>query len=283
MFRERPDLLLGLLRDELLAVAPLYDRVEDKSNDLSNLVPVALRADLVLVFYQGQRVVMVLVLEVQRAPDVDKLTSWPGYVGELVHRYRCPVYLVVAAGEETTARWAAEPNPYFQPNSPFLPLVLGPQEIPVVVSEHEAARAPELALLSLSVHASGPQGDDVATAVMRVAERAGAEYKIMVMALLQQLLDETRRHLIEARLGMNLQEWFRNNENDAIRQSFQRGETRGETRGEAKAVLKVLAARGLVVSVQERERILACEHAPTLDRWLQLALTVTATSDLLSG
>jgi hypothetical protein len=58
-------------------------------------------------------------------------------VGELVHRYRryrCPAYLVVTATDAQTARWAGEPSPHFQPSSPFLPLVLGPEDIPVVAS-----------------------------------------------------------------------------------------------------------------------------------------------------
>ena len=78
---------------------------------------------------------------------------------------------------------------------------------------------------------------------------------------------------------MNLQEWFRTNENDAIRQSFHGGVAQGA----AQSVLTVLAERGLAVSQQERERILTCEHAPTVDRWLKRALTATTTAEVLGG
>ena len=129
VFRDRPELLLHLLADALRATPMSYDRCEDKSNDLTQCIPISLRADLVLVFYLRDQPVLVLVLEVQRAPDGDKLRAWPGYLGELVYRYGCPCYLVVIATDEATAAWAGQPNPYFQPSSPMLPLVLSGAEI----------------------------------------------------------------------------------------------------------------------------------------------------------
>lgn len=44
-------------------------------------------------------------------------------------------------------------------------------------------------------------------------------------------------------------------------------------RGVARAVLRVLAARGLVLSSSEQDRVLACEDTPTLERWLLCAAT----------
>ena len=105
----------------------------------------------------------------------------------------------------------------------------------------------------------------------------------MCTTLLMQLLNETQRHRLEVKLGMNLQEWFRNNENNALRLSFQQGEARGEVRCEAKAILKILLGRGLIVAPQEQERILHCQDEGTLDRWLQRALTARSTSEVLEG
>lgn len=56
----------------------------------------------------------------------------------------------------------------------------------------------------------------------------------------------------------------------------------GETRGEAKAVLKVLAARGVSVPDDVRERVLACEDTEQLDRWLARASTADTADELFA-
>ncbi len=279
IFRDRPALLLELLGDALLASPARWDRVEDKSNDLNQLAPIELRADLVLVFYLGEVPVLVIVVEVQRAPDPDKLKSWPAYVAELVNRHGCPCYLVVVAEDELTADWAGQPNPYFQPNSPFLPLVLAPGDVPVVDSTQQALSCPEAALLSLTVHGRGPRGLDVAAALVQVAPRWKQEYKLICAMLLMQLLDPEQRHALEVRFGMDLTEWYRNNENEAIRRSW----VRGKDEGKAEAVLKVLQARGLALTPAQKEQILHCQDAATLDRWLVRALTATTAGEVLEA
>lgn len=60
---------------------------------------------------------------------------------------------------------------------------------------------------------------------------------------------------------------------EALREARRAGERAGEARGKAEAVLTVLAARGLVVSEEERRRVLACADLPTLERWLARAAT----------
>ena len=42
----------------------------------------------------------------------------------------------------------------------------------------------------------------------------------------------------------------------------------------------MLEARGLAVSVAERETILRCGDVTTLDRWIRLAVTIHATDEL---
>jgi hypothetical protein len=45
-------------------------------------------------------------------------------------------------------------------------------------------------------------------------------------------------------------------------------------------VLAVLDARGLVVSDDQKARIMACADLETLGRWIRKAVTVTATEQL---
>jgi hypothetical protein len=65
-----------------------------------------------------------------------------------------------------------------------------------------------------------------------------------------------------------------------IEQGITQGIEQGITRGMALTVLEVLDARGLVVTVAERERILGCTEPELLARWSRRAATVVAPSDL---
>lgn len=58
------------------------------------------------------------------------------------------------------------------------------------------------------------------------------------------------------------------------------GRAEGEAKGEAKAVLGFLEARGLVVTVTQRERILSCADADELQRWIRKAATVASADEL---
>jgi hypothetical protein len=57
----------------------------------------------------------------------------------------------------------------------------------------------------------------------------------------------------------------------------------GRAQGEAEAVLSVLEARGLAVSVAERERIAKCTDLALLDGWLRRAATVATAAEVLDS
>jgi hypothetical protein len=54
----------------------------------------------------------------------------------------------------------------------------------------------------------------------------------------------------------------------------------GKDKEKAEAILVVLDARGLSVSPEQRDRILACSDERVLERWLRTALTAASASDL---
>ncbi|WP_242901264.1 hypothetical protein [Actinomadura terrae] len=61
----------------------------------------------------------------------------------------------------------------------------------------------------------------------------------------------------------------------------ERGREEGIAIGAAKSVLMILAARGVVVSDEARERIMACQDQETLDSWVVRALTVGSVEALI--
>lgn len=61
------------------------------------------------------------------------------------------------------------------------------------------------------------------------------------------------------------------------------GEIRGEARGKAKALLSVMAARGMMVNDIVRSQILACQDLASLDRWLERAATATSATEVIAA
>ena len=69
-------------------------------------------------------------------------------------------------------------------------------------------------------------------------------------------------------------------QSDFAKKYVAQGRAEGEAKGEAKALLHILAARKLTPSDAQRERILACKDLPTLERWIERAVTA-ATLDVI--
>ena len=66
-------------------------------------------------------------------------------------------------------------------------------------------------------------------------------------------------------------------------EGFQAGDAHGEARGRASALLLVLRSRGVEVSAELEERIMACSDPALLAAWLQRVATVGSAAELLAG
>ncbi|WP_309887978.1 hypothetical protein [Archangium sp.] len=62
---------------------------------------------------------------------------------------------------------------------------------------------------------------------------------------------------------------------------IERGRQQERLRGRTEAVLRILAARGVHVGDEARQRIVTCTDLAKLDRWFDRALNATALSDVL--
>jgi hypothetical protein len=162
LLRLWPTLVVDLLRRSLAAggqpLVPECDEVAIASEDASMPLPIERRADLVLALRRRGQVVLQLVVEVQLRPNEDKRRRLPEDVAAVHGRGEGPVIGLFLCVDEPTARWARRPVESFQLHSPFVPLVLGPAEIPRILDEENARMAPEVTLLSGLVHARGPTG-----------------------------------------------------------------------------------------------------------------------------
>ena len=59
------------------------------------------------------------------------------------------------------------------------------------------------------------------------------------------------------------------------------GKAEGETAGQARAILALLAARGISVSTEVRAQIEECKDPATLDRWIVRAATASSAEEVI--
>jgi Putative transposase, YhgA-like len=114
----------------------------------------------------------------------------------------------------------------------------------------------------------------------------GAENLRMVVRYLLYIGDSTAHEATEQVLhsvvdAQRAEELMRSWGEELIERGMQRGLARGRAEGRAEDVLRILAARGIHVTDEARQRILSCTDIPTLDRWFDRALKASTLSNVL--
>ncbi len=286
-----PDLLPSLLREQLGRPVPLGARLRPVSENHNITVVQEFRSDsaVVLEIAPNQPPACAAIVEPQRRIDPDKWYSWPRYLSDLHHKYRCPTYLIVfALGDDAAAvgAWARQPIATFQPGSGFAPLVLGPPEVPAPTTV-EAAKAdlPRAALGTL-LHLSDPDGTEVAYRTLRaVYELHGLDMFVWLYYLIRGVARNECFAEIERLIMLDAQTHFIPKtafEREQYAKAKSEGQTEGRAEGKAEAVLAVLSARGLSVTADQRRRILACTDVAKLDRLIAGAVSARSVVRLLA-
>lgn len=65
-------------------------------------------------------------------------------------------------------------------------------------------------------------------------------------------------------------------------QGIAEGEAKGKAEGKAEDVLKLLDARGLSPSKEQRQRVTSCTDPAQLDLWFERAITVTTVAEVFA-
>jgi len=166
IFQYEPSLAAALLTDALGQRLPPHKHVRLEPGELTDLVPTEYRADVVVALADATRTVLAVVVEVQLGKDDDKRWTWPVYLTTLRARLRCPVVLLAVCVNARIARWSARPIDLGHPGWTLRPLVLGPDRVPFVTDATQAEDAPELAALSAMAHATHPDWNKIAAALL---------------------------------------------------------------------------------------------------------------------
>jgi hypothetical protein len=290
IFQDRPELLtpvFGVLGIPL----PAKTSVEVLDGDTTEIRPLERRVDSLLRVETSDGERFLLVIEAQSRKDPGKETSWPYYTAFLRDKYHLPVLLLVVCKDRATAKWAT--GPFTTGYRTWVlqsthPMVLGPDNLPLITNAAEAGRNLAMSALAALTHSRDKNCEAILEALASAVGSAEATSTQYFGELMDIGLGDTPARTIWRNL-MAVGSYFPGRgtlveENFLAGQAEGRAEGRaeGKAEGRASSVLGVLEARGITVRDDQRDRISECTDLDVLDRWLKRALTLTDTDELFS-
>ncbi|MGK4004523.1 DUF4351 domain-containing protein [Sorangium sp. So ce1036] len=278
LFKNRPSLAAEILVDVLGVPLPAYTGARLTSIDLTDIQPAEYRADVVVLLLDGDVPIWVLIVEVQLGVDPRKRFSWPDYAMGARAAHRCPVGLLVVAPDPAVAAWCGEPIETGIPGFVLCPPVLGREAVPIVTDPGEAARRPELAVLSAMAHGQGEHGVAIAAAALPAIRGLDDERARFYGDLVLNSVNEAARRALEAMMkGYEYQSDFAKK---YVAQGRLEGRQEGRQEGERAILLRQLRARFGELPAAAVSRLEQAESA-TLEQWAERVLSAKTLAEVL--
>lgn len=269
---------LGIPFDDPVSATPF-------PTDLTENRPLERRVD-TLLRIETKRGEFLLAVEAQGKKVLDKPRNWAYYVAHLHAKYKMPAVLLVVCDDKNTAAWASRAVDFGPPEWPALtlrPLVLGPDNVPVIDDPVKARRDIPLTVLSAVLHRRGPRADAILKVLvdaLKGLEARDPDTATIFVELTSQGLGETPAAATWRDLMTDLS-FFTSPISEEIRaEGRAKGLAEGLADGKAEDTLLLLDGRGVHVSEADRNRITSCRDLDTLNRWFTRAITATSASEV---
>ncbi|WP_055630389.1 hypothetical protein [Streptomyces hirsutus] len=280
VFQKDPALLTRALQRVLHVPFPEPRDFAVLNADLTEIEPVERRVD-TLMRVETDEGAYLLVVEAQGKVDEDKRGSWAYYLSYLYAKYRCEPVLIVITQSGATARWAARPIRLGLPGWHSLtvrPLVLGPENVPLIVDEKEAERDVPLAVLSAMTHGRGKQATAILKPLATALRTVDAESAAVFVQFVDSCLVDSQAKEIWRDLMAAIHYFFRHPVAEQVREE---GREEGRLEDRAEMTLRILEWRGISVPDEVREQVLACTDLEQLEVWARRAVHAEAAEELL--
>lgn len=236
--------------------APVVGQVLDAN--LGDVAPPEYRADLLVALTGG--VELVVVVEVQQQQDGDKRYTWPAYVAVAGARHRKSAAVMVVTLDRAVARWAERPIE-IGPGFVLRPIVLGPEQVPVITDLELARQNPEIAVLSAMAHGEEPIGTAIALAAAEVAISLDGGRPKLYLDLILDSLGPVARDVLER---VMIQSW--QPRSDFLKRLDAEALARGREEGERLLLLRLLRRRFGDLPAEVEARI-AAASAEQVEVW----------------
>jgi hypothetical protein len=256
--------------------------IEPLPTDLTENRPLERRVD-TLLRIETEKSEFLLAVEAQGTKVADKPRNWAYYLAHIIAKYKMPAVLLVVCDDRRIAAWASEIVDLGPPEWPsaitLRPLVLGPDDVPVIDDPLRAGRDIPLTVLSAVLHRRDPGADailKVLVGALKCLEARDPEAATIYVELTSQGLGEAPAADTWRELVTDLS-FFTSPLSQEIRAE---GEAKGLVEAKIEDILLLLDGRGVPVSDADRHRVTSCADLDTLNRWFGRAITATSVTEV---
>ena len=245
--------------------------------DMSEVVPVQYLADMVVLISDAatSEPVLAVIIEPQLRDSETKRYSWPVYVTTARRIAKCPAaVLVVLCPDPAEAAKCRRLIRTGHPGFDLAPIVIDSGGPP----GRDGAGGPYLTVFAASMGGIDMGSEPGARRVldaMASAEVSDAD-RLRMTAIILRLASDAARQILEAM--MTTSEY----EKTFIERIHDEGIAEGEAKGKAEAVLKLLDARHLAPSKEQRQRVTSCTDTLQLDLWFDRAITASTVAEVFA-
>ncbi|WP_155054818.1 RpnC/YadD family protein [Streptomyces blattellae] len=275
IFQKDPALLTNALQEVLRVPFPEPHDFAAMNIDLTEIEPVERRVD-TLLRAETDEGTYLLIVESQGKPNKKKRGSWPYYLSYLYEKYHWEPVLIVVTQSSATARWAAQPIHLGMGGCPSLtvrPLVLGPDNVPLIADVDEAVANPSLAVLSAMTHGRGPQAPAILESLVAALRKVEPDTAAAFAQFVDSCLADPQVKQMWRDLMTTMHYFYRHPLAEEIREQ-------GRVEGRIEAILNILEWRGIPVSDAVRSRVGTCTDQGLLTLWARRAMDVESAEDL---
>jgi hypothetical protein len=277
LVRQHPEIAVEFVHAAAGVKLPSQIAVSLAPTDMSAVVPVQYLADMVVLISDAVtgKPVLAVIIEPQLRDSETKRYSWPVYVTTARRVARCPAALLVVLcpdpAEATKCRRLIRTG---HPGFDLAPVVIDSGAPP----GRSGAGSPYLTVFAASMGGIDLESEAGARQVLdaMASTEVNAADRLRMTTIILRLASDAARQILEAM--MTTSEY----EKTFVERIHDQGIAEGEARGEAKAVLRLLEARGLTLTQEQRDRVTSCTDAAQLDLWLDRAITASTDAEVFA-
>lgn len=246
--------------------------------DFSDVVPVTFLADSVVVVSDDGtgEPLLAIIVEPQGRDNLTKKFSWPVYVTVARRVLQCQhAFLLVICPDPAEAAKCREVIRSGHPGFDLAPAVIDPRTMPGA-----DGASPYLTVFAACMGTIDMTGEDGARHVLTAIRDTGAADadRNRLTAIILNLASNAARQTLEAM--MSATEWTTH---PFIENFKKEGRQAGIAEAKAEDVLKLIDARGIKVTKEQRTEVTESTDLAQLDKWFDRALTAEKATDIFQN
>ena len=286
LIRQCPGVAVDLVRAMTGLPLPADPKADLGPTSLNAVVPAEFTADAVVVVTDRATgaTALVIVVEPQGREDKTKAYSWPAYLAIVREAVQCPsAVLLVVCPDPREADKCRQVIRMGHPGWDLYPIVIDPVHAPA-----SDGAGPYLTLFLACLPALDMSQEGNARRVLAAIRDTGgshAERKRLTAIILKRASDAARQ-ILEAMMKADewkddfIESYVKIGVEQGIEQGIERGDQQGAARTKAQDVLKVIDARKLKPTREQRAMVTADAGLDKLDLWFDRALTAATVADI---